>query len=356
VKILLLSRYENLGASSRMRFLQYLPFLQAAGIDVTVAPLLDNNYLKNLYTQKPLNITRIFSAYLHRLMLLFKSSKFDLLLVEKELFPWLPSFAELLLARLGIPYVVDYDDAVFHTYDTHSKNPFRNILGKKIDTVMRHAALVIAGNSYLAGQARQAGAKRVEVLPTVIDLDRYRLLPRTEKDYFSVGWIGTPVTERYLGYLKPVLAEISGLSARIKLVLIGAHNIKVEGVPMQFRPWSDKTEVADIYDFDVGIMPLPDSPWERGKCGYKLIQYMACSKPVIASPVGVNQEIVDHGSNGFLASTLDEWSESLRILFGNESLRSLMGRAGREKVENSYCVQVTSSRLATLLKSVVKEY
>jgi len=103
-------------------------------------------------------------------------------------------------------------------------------------------------------------------------------------------------------------------------------------------------------------MPLPDSPWERGKCGYKLIQYMACSKPVIASPVGVNQEIVDHGSNGFLASTLDEWSESLRILFGNESLRSLMGRAGREKVENSYCVQVTSSRLATLLKSVVKEY
>src|SRR5208337_4918668 len=120
-------------------------------------------------------------------------------------------------------------------------------------------ALVTVGNGYLEEYARRAGAKRIEVVPTVIDLDGYGPVSRGEKDYFSVGWIGTPMTEKYLKYVQPALAKMYSSGAQIKLVLVGARDIKPEGVPVQFRPWSEKTEVADIYSFDAGIMPLPDN-------------------------------------------------------------------------------------------------
>lgn len=354
MKILLLSRYANLGASSRLRALQYLPFLKDEGIDVTVAPLLDNNYVKSLYSGKSRRVKDIFSLYLSRFISLLKSFKFDLLWIEKELFPWVPALVESIMAKIHIPYAVDYDDPTFHTYDKHASDFVRTILGNKIDSVMRQAKLVLVGNEYLGQRAREAGAPWVEVLPTVIDLDRYILSPPREKDYFSIGWIGTPITERYLKLIEPTLVRMYRSAKRIKLVMVGAQNVILEGIPMQFLPWSEYNEVSYINNFDVGIMPLPDEYWERGKCGYKLIQYMACSKPVIASPVGINKEIVEHSINGFLPNNADEWIESLMRLYSHESLRISMGAAGREKVKNRYCIQVTSGRLAMLLKAAAK--
>jgi len=354
MKILLLSRYANLGASSRLRTLQYLPFLKNEGIDVTVAPLLDNNYVKSLYSGKSRSVKDIFYLYLSRFIFLLKSSKFDLLWIEKELFPWVPAFVESIIEKVRVPYVVDYDDPTFHTYDKHASGLVRSIFGDKIDSVMRHAKLVLVGNKYLEQRAREAGAPWVELLPTVIDLDRYIFSPPRVKDYFSVGWIGTPITERYLKLIEPALVRMYRSARLIKLVMVGAQNIIFEGIPMQFLPWSENSEVSYINDFDVGIMPLPEDHWERGKCGYKLIQYMACSKPVIASPVGINKEIVEPGINGFLCNNSDEWLESLMRLYSHEPLRISMGAAGREKVKNRYCLQVTSGRLAMLLKAAAK--
>ena len=164
MKILLLSRYSRLGASSRLRSYQYLPYLKTHGIDVDVAPLLENDYLKNLYAGRRKDLRGIIRAYIRRLGLLINSNSFDLLWVEKEILPWLPAWAEAILAHLGIPYVVDYDDAIFHRYDMHPKAIIRSLLGGKIDTVMSRAALVIVGNKYLADRARKAGARRVEYL------------------------------------------------------------------------------------------------------------------------------------------------------------------------------------------------
>ena len=350
MRVLLLTRYGRLGASSRLRAYQYLPYLQSHGFYVTQAPLLGDYYQEDLNTGHPRRWGRITAAYILRLSWLARSLAFDLVWIEYELFPWFPAFAEQLLASARIPFLVDYDDAVYHRYDLHSNALVRALLGKKIDVVMRRARTVTVGNEYLAERARAVGARCVEYLPTVVDLDRYPPPPRRHgSSVFTVGWIGSPSTVKYLSLIAPALASFCR-DCNARLVVVGARDASLEGVPMEFRPWSEATEVRDILDFDVGIMPLPDDPWERGKSGYKLIQYMACSRPVIASPVGVNRQIVDDGLNGFVATTLEDWRSALDTLRRAPELGTQLGVAGRQKVETMYNTRVIAPRLASILE------
>ncbi len=213
---------------------------------------------------------------------------------------------------------------------------------------MKRATLVIAGNGYLADRARSAGARWIEVVPTVVDIERYRIRPTSRQDAFTIGWIGTPGTALYLKNAQAALHSL-GKIGRAKVLLVGSGAVTTEGVVTEHREWSEETEVADIQDFDVGIMPLLDGPWERGKCGYKLIQYMACGKPVVASPVGVNCQIVDHGVNGFLSESASDWLNALSELMHSQELCTRMGSAGRRLVEQRYCLQVTAPRIADLM-------
>ena len=352
MKVLLLSRYGRQGASTRLRALQYLPHLAAAGIDVTWAPLLDDAYLEALYGAGRRPWPQVARAYLARLAQLLRARDFDLLWIEKELFPMLPATVERLLAAAGVPYVVDYDDALFHNYDLHRHALVRRVLGRKIDRVMAGARLVIAGNDYLATRAEQAGACWVEPLPTVIDLDRYPALPDAAPDPtrpFTIGWIGSPQTAVYLAAIAEPLRQLM-MRRAARLVLVGAGRGTPPDLPAEIRPWSEAGEVTDIAEFDVGIMPLPDAPWERGKCGYKLIQYMACAKPVVASPVGVNRQLVTPELNGYLASTTAEWLQALDRLQTDRALSRGLGATGRAQVVERYCLQVTAPRLAALLR------
>lgn len=354
MNVLLLSRYGRLGASSRIRSYQYLPHLESQGIHVTVAPFFEDKYIENLYAGRGRGLDLVLEAYLRRLRAVFQSAKFDLVWVEYETFPWMPACFELLLSILHTPYVVDFDDAVFHRYDLHPNYFVRMFLGRKIDHVMRRAAAVIVGNDYLLARARRAGAKSVVYLPSVVDLKRYAEVKEVNNDVFTIGWIGSPATVRYLQLIQPSLFELcKGGNAR--LIVAGGANVEIEGVPVVRRPWSEETEVAEIRAFDVGIMPLPDEPWERGKCGYKLIQYMACGRPVVASPVGANLKIVEDGVSGFLAATPSEWVRALTALREDRLLRERMGRAGRRRVETEFSLQVTAPRLVDLLRTVAKE-
>ena len=348
MKCLLLSKYGQLGASSRVRSYQYLPYLKAHGVEVTVAPLMGDNYLHDLYSGKGRNWASIVKTYLKRIGVLLRCSRFDLLWIEKELWPWFPAWAERTLNWLRIPYVVDYDDAVFHRYDLSRKPVSRLVLRNKIDVVMRNASLVIVGNDYLAEKAESARAGRVELLPSVIDLQRFPNDVRQHSDPFTIGWIGTPVTSRYLLLVHEALQQLS-LPGGFRLVTVGAGSPRLSGVPVENWDWSEGTEVSSLKCFDVGIMPLSDDLWAQGKCGYKLIQYMACGLPVVASPVGSNRQIVEHGVNGFLASSPNQWVECLTQLGLNSELRRAMGRAGRMKVEAGYCLQVTAPRLLSFL-------
>lgn len=349
----MLSRYTRPGASSRLRFYQYLPWLANANIAVTHAPLFSDSYVQGLQRGTK-NLAEVFWAYCRRIRALMQSGRFDLLWIEKEALPWLPVWFENAWLPKGVPYVLDYDDAVFHYYDQHPSAVIRGLLAGKHSTLMRRAALVMAGNDYLAEVSRQAGAQQVTLIPTVIDLQRYamsELEPTAAAVPPCVGWIGQRATAQFLSPYSSLFRGLaSSGSARFTAVGIDASAL---GLPMDSVVWSEASEVESISGFDIGIMPLEDAPFERGKCGYKLIQYMACGLPVVASPVGVNRQIVEHGVNGFLVETMEEWEQALGVLLNDPGLRQRMGQAGRRKVEQQYSLQVTGPRMASLLHGVL---
>lgn len=348
MNVLLLTRYGRLGASSRLRMMQFLPWLHDAGIRCTIQPLFSDELLQARYESGTYRLDRILQAYAARVRQLLQRRQFDLIWIEKEALPWLPAWLERALLR-GVPYVLDYDDAQFHNYDLHRSAWVRHLMGRRIDRLMAGARLVVGGNDYLARRARDAGAPWVEVVPTVIDLERYAVQPQAggQEAVPRIVWIGSPSTVKYLAALEAPLAALARRFA-FKLRVIGGM-LDMPGVDVECVRWTEESEVASITQCDVGIMPLHDSPWERGKCGYKLIQYMASGLPVVASPIGVNTQIVQEGVNGFLAEGEDAWVAKLGQLLGDAALRQNMGQAGRRRVEEDYCVQQVAPRLANLL-------
>lgn len=349
MKIFLLPKYTRAGASSRYRSYQYLPALEAAGIGCTVSPLFDDDYLAHKYAHGRARPAAVLRAFARRLWAVVTVPRRSVVVIEYELLPYCPALLERWLAWRGCRMVVDYDDALFHQYDEHPDKWVRRLLGNKIATVMRLSHTVIAGNAYLADYARRAGARRVEIIPTVIDLDRYPAKPpAADSTDFIIGWIGSPSTAPYLRDIAPALAEVCK-DGRARVRLIGSGPIDLPGVPTEVIPWCEDSEVDEIHGFDVGIMPLPDEPWARGKCGFKLIQYMACSLPVVASPVGVNTEIVEDGVNGQLANSCAEWMSALRTLLHDNAGNRRMGKSGRHKVEQKYCLQETAPKLVAVI-------
>lgn len=355
IGVLFLTKYSRKGASSRYRSLQYFPLLEEKNISCTHKPLFSDEYLRELYETGNKNLLHVFQSYLRRIFDLFQVRSYDVVVIEKELFPYSPLIVERLFSRFGIPYIADYDDAIFHNYD-QSENPFvRYLLGDKIDGVMKNATAVIAGNNYLAERARKAGASSVETIPTVVNLDRYPdRRPEQTDGSPTIGWIGSPSTAEYLRKIAPALREVCD-ERDVHVKLIGSGDIDLPGVNYEVCKWSEETEIEDLCDIDVGIMPLKDNPWERGKCGFKLIQYMGCWKPVVASPIGVNQKIVDNGINGYLADNHEKWVESLLAVLDDERKRKEMGKQGRRRVEQKYCLDVAATTLECILRRAAKE-
>lgn len=351
VEILALTRYDRLGASSRLRTLQYLPYLSEKGLHVRVSPLLSDEYLRRLYS-KDFRFFEAAKGVAARLWQLISAREYDLLWIEKELFPFFPAFAETACSAFGVPYIVDYDDALFHRYDAHRNGLVRRTLRGKIASIIRNAVLVMAGNPYLAGHARTVGASRVEILPTVVDLDRYACKKDRGNAKVTVGWVGSPVTAKYLPIVANVLAKLQ-CEHEIEIRLIGSGPVELGGVEATIVDWTEVSEIEEIAALDIGIMPLPDAPWERGKSGYKLIQYMACGLPVVASPIGINREIVQQGEEGYLAETEEEWKEALGRLIVNPDTRRQMGARGRSKVERRYSLQSHAPRLESFIRSAL---
>lgn len=354
MNVLLLSRYDRSGASSRLRTLQYLPFLQQKGFRIKVSPFFPGGYVRKLYEGRN-TLGCILRGFMHRFGAVCTSKQYDLIWVEKEIFPWLPFACERILFFGNVPVVVDYDDAVFHRYDQNKSRLVRSLLGKKIDNIMRRATLVICGNDYLAERASAAGARSIEMIPTAVNLDVYRTSHPTGEERITIGWIGTPLSAANLDCVLEPLRKIAG-TYTIRFVIIGGCQKRriFNGVPVEYWPWSEETEAHDIGEIDIGIMPLKDDSISRGKCGYKLIQYMACGKPVVASPIGANKTIVADGVNGYLAGDQSEWFEKLALLCNSPGLREKMGCEGRRIVEQRYCTRVTSRQLYSVLTSAIQ--
>lgn len=348
MKILFLTRFGHQGASSRLRLLQYLPWFRTSVIESVVSPLFDDTMLLRKYQRGSYGFMALLLTYWRRFYVLATANQYDLIWIEKEVLPWFPVWIEQWLLRKRL-YVLDFDDAIFHNYDLHRFNWVRSFYGRRIDQLMEGSRLVAAGNRYLASRAVAAGARWVEVIPTVVDVARYS--PKHEYPNSNVPlivWIGSPSTVQYLlGLAKPLgtLAKLQSFTLRV----IGADAFNIPEVNIETFPWSLDTEAALIGECDIGIMPLKDTPWEQGKCAYKLIQYMACGLPTVASPIGANKEVVIEGETGLFADTPAEWVEKMQMLLRDTPLRQRLGRAGRERVQSDYSLQQTAPRLAGLL-------
>lgn len=358
MKIALLTKYGNLAASTRQRFQQYQPYLYEAGLETELRALLDDEYLQKLYSNGKRHRGHMASRYIDRFRWLLSAPDVDAIWLHCEVFPYLPGLSESLVRWPGKPVVFDYDDAIFHNYDLHANRLIRAFLGRKLQNTIGGSSIAFCGNAYLAAYA-QPLCRQIEIVPTVVDTSIY--LPGPDRllnaDITKIGWIGTPSTwAEYMQNMLPMLAEVAAAGGA-RLVAMGADRKAVSHPRLDLVDWSEASEVPFLQDIDIGVMPLTDTPWARGKCGYKLIQYMACGLPVVASPVGVNCEIVEHGINGFLAATDEEWRSAIEMLLSDAKLRRRMGAAGRKKVEEHYSLHVWGPRVAQMLRQVAdKDY
>jgi glycosyltransferase involved in cell wall biosynthesis len=273
--------------------------------------------------------------------------------VHCEFFPYLPGFIEAAAVRIGgRPIVFDFDDAIFHMYDASPNPAVRALFSGKLEPLIRSARACTCGNDYLRGYAARFCANSV-IVPTVVDTDVYQPPAATlQHDQLVVGWIGSPSTWSYVRPLLPLLAELcaeKGVTFRAIGAGKAAESDRFPG--MELVDWSEESEIAELQRFSIGIMPAPHDPWARGKSGYKLIQYMACGLPVIATPVGVNCEIVRGRENGYLATTEAEWRDALDQLIGDAASRSGMGAHGRERAVREYSLAVYAPRVVEILKS-----
>jgi glycosyltransferase involved in cell wall biosynthesis len=351
MKVLAFTKYDREAASTRQRLLQYFPALSAAGIEVEYRPLLDDAYIRSLAGKGRASPRAILGSYARRAAGMLKRPDADLVWVYAEMFPWLPSGFERLVHRWKLPIVYDFDDAFFVPYDEHRLAPVRRLLGGKLRPLIKGAAACTCGNEFLRDYAAR-WCERSLVVPTVVDTDRY-LPAACRDDQPVIGWIGSPTTWANVRPLLPVLADLCrSTGARFRAVGAGkvADADRFDGLDL--IEWTEATEIAEVQRFTIGIMPLIDAPFQRGKSGYKLVQYMACGLPTVASPVGVNRQIVLHGETGFLAGSVEEWRDALRQLIFDPELRTRLGSAGRARAIASYSLANEAPRLVELFRSV----
>jgi glycosyltransferase involved in cell wall biosynthesis len=292
---------------------------------------------------------QLLKFYLARFFTLFSLYKYDKVVIEKELFPYFFSWFEKILSLLKVKYIVDYDDAIFHNYDLNPNKLIVFFLKNKIYNVMKYSNCVIAGNDYLALKAKQSGARKVVLLPTAIDVNKYKIKENFNNKTVVIGWIGTPSTFKYIKKFEPIFMKLKNMYD-IELHIVGAKRDSQCCKEIKFFDWSEESEVDLISKFDIGVMPLENSPWELGKCSYKLIQYMGCGIPVIASSVGMNKTVVVNNKNGFLVNDDNEWIQKLSELITDKKLRANQGAIGRKMVTEKFSFQNNISVIISLLK------
>lgn len=348
---LVFAKYDTMAATTRQRFAQAIPYLYETGIEIDICPLFNNAYLEQLFTHGKRSRWKIILAYAARSVSLLRCRNYDFLWVQYEMFPYLPGSLELLIRLAGKPIIYDIDDALFHQYDQHPNALLRRLLGRKLQPLLRSCDLAFCGNAYLLAYVSPF-CPRSEIIPTTVDTDIYFPVEKPPVQTPVLGWIGSPSTWNYCLPLADIFSAFVR-TGQLDMLVIGAGHAASAQHPFTFRDWVEEREVEDVQQMNIGIMPIPDAPWARGKCGYKLIQYMACGVPVIASPVGVNCEIVEHGVNGFLASTPQEWRAAIERLLGDAALRQRMGQAGRTRVEQRYSIQQIGPRMAQLISGIV---
>ena len=354
LSVLALTRYTETGASSRVRFLQYIPHLKKMNVDVQTAPLFPQDYLDRLYAGKPRSSLTILSATLSRVWAILHETECDIIWLQRELLPFVPFFLEKMLMR-GRKIVIDLDDAHHLYYKTQSAWAARVLGGEKIDKLIRAANAVVVGNPTLADYARKVGAKKIFELPSAVDVKRYASDKAPTSNVFEVGWIGTPVTAAQSLPLieEPLRRFLSQYKAQC--TLIGVNNDLPIDFPANRVVWSERTEEEVLPRLSVGLCPLDDTAWNRGKSGYKIIQYMAAGKPSLVSPVGIAKDMISNGETGYHCATSDDWYARLVQLYQDKSLQETMGQRAKSIAAKQYDTAPTAVALHRIFENCLND-
>lgn len=336
----------------RFRIEQWEPILRESGVEITYAPFETEDLRSVLHS--PGNILAKIGAVTRNMKCrrgeLADLRGFDLIYLFREAALLGPPWFERKAARSRVPVVFDFDDAIFHSYKSPSNGylSYLKFPGKTAE-ICRLSTRIMAGNDYLADYAREYN-ENVTIVPTTIDTDKYKLMDKAEPDVITIGWSGSFSTIQHLDTIRDVLQELAE-TEEFRLRVIGASIYKIPGVDVEAMQWRSRTEIDDLAAIDIGLMPLPDDNWSKGKCGLKALQYMALGIPTICSPVGVNSTIIRDGENGFLAADKAEWVEKIKLLAHAPELRRKIGIAGRETVEREYSAKVIAPKVAEIFRS-----
>ncbi|HKB42845.1 MAG TPA: glycosyltransferase family 4 protein [Chitinophagaceae bacterium] len=325
----------------RFRFEQYLGYLAEQGIEYRFSSLLlekDYPYFyKKGYFFKKLRI--LARGFVKRFREIKKAGDYDIIFIQRESFMLGTSWFERQYAK-KTKLIYDYDDAIWLDLISGANKVYRFLKNPdKTKEIIKVSGLVIAGNQYLADYAKQFNPN-VVIIPTTIDTEEYKPAYKLNKNKICIGWSGSFSTIAHFKTCIEALGIIKNkYGSKVYFKVIGDENYINKELGIQGMAWKKDKEVEDLQEIDIGIMPLPDDEWTKGKCGLKGLQYMALAIPTIMSPVGVNTEIIEDGVNGFLASGTNEWVNKLSRLIESEQLRCQLGAAGRKTVEDKYSVK-----------------
>lgn len=361
MKVLALASYPIEAAATRYRLIQYVDPLAERGITLTVLPFLNSELFVSLYRREQMARTAfgLTLAALRRFGDVWHTRKADVLLVQREAMIFGPPVIEWLATKAGgRPMVLDLDDATYVPYTSPTYGRLARTLKwfDKTDDLIRWAKVVTCGNRVIAEYVSSKGG-HATVIPTVVDLDRFRPLPlRPTREVPVLGWIGTPSSYPFVEFIFPALQQLARTHRfRLKIIGAGRDDVTIPGVEVENLEWKLEREIADLQSFDIGLYPIrpagsAPSMWTAGKSGFKSVQYMAVGVPYVVTPIGACAEIGEPEITHFFATSQDEWSGALARLLSDNDLRERMGAAGRQHALQHYPVSLQAEKLASALR------
>ena len=341
----------NRSPSQRYRFEQYFSFLKENGFDCQLANIISAADDKIFYSQGNWlkKILLLLKFFLKRCWHVIQSFQYDYIFIQREAFFIGPPLFEYLFKLTGKKIIFDLDDAIWLPNVSEGNKQFAKLkFPKKVAAIMRLSSRIVAGNIYLKAYASQFNHDIV-IIPSTIDLNYYKIIPQPDSTTVTIGWSGSATTIQHFKTLENVFEKLKEkFGDKINFMVYGDENYEHEGLKLKGIKWTSESEVEVLNRFDIGVMPLPDNEWTRGKCAMKALQYMALAKPVVVSPVGVNKDIIIEGVNGFWAATDEEWVLKLEQLINNAALRKSIGEAGKNTIEKDFSVAANGKKYVTV--------
>lgn len=339
--------------SQRFRFEQYFDTLVDKGHTIEVQSFLTDFGWNIIYSDghRFKKALAVISGFARRFVVLPMAARADFIFIHREAAPLGPPAFEWIIARILRKKVIyDFDDAIWMTDRTNEGSLARALRHRsKVGSICRWSYKVSCGNEFLCDYARRFN-QHVVYNPTTIDTRYHLAKSKSRPERITIGWTGSHTTLKYLSMIVPVLIDLENKFPGLDFLVIANKKPDLPLKSLKFLQWNETTEIDDLNKIDIGIMPLPDDEWSKGKCGFKALQYMSVAIPTIASRVGVNTRIIENDVNGFLCSTAEEWRNAIERLIHDEQLRERIGQQGKSTVEKNYSVTSNTSNFLSLFE------